>query len=55
MKDIKFLLKKKKKSDNMVVENTKMCQQMKNKTLLGIEKNAIKPPHLVIRNYCSKN
>ena len=41
MKDIKFLLKKK-KSDNRVVDNTKMYQQMKNKTLLGIEKKCCK-------------
>ena len=38
-KDIKiFLKKKKKKSDNMVVNVTKIPQKMKNKSLLSIEK-----------------
>ena len=34
-----FLRKKKKKSDNMVVNNTKIYQKMKSKSLLSIEKN----------------
>ena len=39
VKDIKiFLKKKKKKSDNMVVNITKIYQKMKNKNLLSIEK-----------------
>ena len=39
VKDIKiFLRKKKKKSNNMVVNVTKISQKMKNKTLLSIEK-----------------
>ena len=37
-----FLEKKKKKSDNMVVNVTKISQKMKNKSFLTIEKNAIK-------------
>ena len=42
VKDIKiFLRKKKKKSDNLVVNVTKISQKMKNKSLLGIEKNVI--------------
>ena len=40
MKDIKiFLMKKKKKSNNMVVNLTKIFQKMENKSLLSIEKN----------------
>ena len=43
MKDIKvFLIKKKKKSDNLVVNNRKTYQKMKYKSLLSIEKNIIK-------------
>ena len=43
MKDIKFFLKdKKKKSDNMVVSNTKNYQKINNKSLVSIEKNIIK-------------
>ena len=39
-KDIKvFLEKKKKKSDNMVVNNAKIYQKMKNKSFLSKEKN----------------
>ena len=39
VKDIKILLKKKKKkSDNMVVNVTKIFQKMKNKRLLSTEK-----------------
>ena len=42
VKDIKSLLKKKKKkSDNMVVNVTKISIKMKNKSLLSIEKNII--------------
>ena len=42
MKDIKiFLKKKKKKSNNMVMNVTKISQKMKNKSLLSIEKNII--------------
>ena len=40
VKDIKvFLSKKKKKSDNMVVNDTKIFQKMENKSLLSIEEN----------------
>ena len=43
VKDIKIFLKmKKKKSNNMVVNVTKISQKMKNKSLLNIEKNIIK-------------
>ena len=39
VKDIKvFLEKKKKKSENMVVNNTKIYHKMKNRTLLSTEK-----------------
>ena len=38
VKDIKVFLKKKKKSDNMVVNDTKIYQQMNNKSLLSIKK-----------------
>ena len=34
-----FLRKKKKKSNNMVAKVKKICQKMKNKSLLGIEKD----------------
>ena len=36
-----FLKKKKKKNDNMVVNARKICQKMKSKSLLRIEKNII--------------
>ena len=36
-----FLKKKKKKSDNMVANVTKISQRMKNKSLLSIEKHII--------------
>ena len=36
------LKKKKKKSDNMVMTDTKIYQKMKNKSMLSIEKNTIK-------------
>ena len=43
VKDIKaFLKKKKRKSNNMVMNDTKIYQKMKNKSLLSIEKNIIK-------------
>ena len=43
MKDIKVFLKKKKiKSSIMVVNDTKISQKLKNKSLLSIEKNIIK-------------
>ena len=38
MKDIKIFLKKKKKSNNMVVNVTKISQKIKKKSLLSIEK-----------------
>ena len=39
VKDIKiFLKKKKRKRNNMVVSNTKICQKIINKSLLSIEK-----------------
>ena len=39
VKDIKiFLRKKKKKSDNVVVNITKISQKMKNRSLMNIEK-----------------
>ena len=53
MKDIKIFLKKKRKNDNMVVNDTKICQKMKNKSLLSIEKIYIEIKHLIVilRNY----
>ena len=40
VKDIKVFLKtRKKKSNNMVLNNTKIYQKMKNKSLLSIQKN----------------
>ena len=42
MKDIKIILKKKKKKrHNMIMNVTKICQKMKNKSLLIIEKGII--------------
>ena len=42
VKDIKIFLKKKKtKSDNMVVNVKKISQEMKNKSLLSIEKDIV--------------
>ena len=42
VKDIKIFLKiEKKKSNNMVVNVTKISQKMKNKSLLSIEKSII--------------
>ena len=37
-----FLKKKKKKSDNMLMKDTKISQKIKNKSHLGIEKSIIK-------------
>ena len=43
VRDIKiFLKKKKKKRDNMVVNDTKISQKMKNKILLSVEKKYYK-------------
>ena len=43
VKDIKvFLKKKKKKSNKMVVKDTKISQKIKNKSLFNVEKNIIK-------------
>ena len=39
------------KSDNMVLNNTKIYQKMKTKSLLIIEKNVIKRLIIIIRNY----
>ena len=51
-KDIKlFLKKKKKKSDNINVNNTKIYQKMKNKCLLSIEKNIYKMRKMPYYNY----
>ena len=41
VKDIKIFLKKKKKSNKMVVNVRKISQKMKNRSLLSIEKNII--------------
>ena len=35
-------MKKNKKSENMVINNTKIYQKIKNKSLLSIEKNIVK-------------
>ena len=43
VKDIKVFLEiKKKKSNNMIMNNTKIYNKIKNRTLLSIEKNTIK-------------
>ena len=43
MKDIKvFVMNKKKKRDNMVMNDTQINQKTKNKSLLSIEKDIIK-------------
>ena len=43
VKDIKVFLKRmKNKSNNMVVDDTKIYQKMKNKSWLSIEKNIVK-------------
>ena len=41
MKDIKVFLKKKKKSNNMVMNVTKISQKRKNKSFFSIEKKII--------------
>ena len=49
--------KKRKKSDNMVVNDTEIYQKMKNKTLLSIQTNIIKWEKrfvIIIRNYYLK-
>ena len=52
VKDIKiFLRKKKKKSGNIVVNNTNIYQKMKNKSLLSIEKNIIEWEETSYYNY----
>ena len=52
VKDIKiFLKKKKKKSNKMVVNVTKISQKMKNKSLLSIEKNIVEWEKALYFNY----
>ena len=52
LKDIKVFLKKKKKtSNNMVVKDTKIYNNMKNKSYLSIEKNIIKSEKTPYYNY----
>ena len=52
MKDIKAFLKKKKKSDNMVVNNTKIYEKVISNSLISIEKIfKAKSLIIVIRNY----
>ena len=52
VKEIKiFLRKKKKKSDNMVVNVTKISQKMKSKSLLSIEKNIMQKEKIPYYNY----
>ena len=46
-----FLKKEKKKSVNMVVNETKIYQKMKNKSLLSIKKNIIKLAKMPYHNY----
>ena len=51
-KDVKIFLKnKKKKSENIVVNVTKISQKMKNKSLLSIENNIIKRERTLYYNY----
>ena len=42
MKDMKVFLKKKKKINNIIVEDTTISQRMKSKSWLSIEKNIMK-------------
>ena len=43
VKDIKVFLEiNKKKSNNMIMNNTKIYNKIKNRTLLSIEKNTVK-------------
>ena len=52
VKDIKIFLKKKnKKSNNMVVNVTKISQRRKNESLLSIEKNFIEWEKMPYYNY----
>ena len=52
VKDIKVCLKKKKnKSNNIVMNDTKMYQKMKNKSLLSMEKNIMKQEKMSYYNY----
>ena len=52
VKDIKVCLKKKKnKSNNIVMNNTKIYQKMKNKSLLSMEKNIMKQEKMPYYNY----
>ena len=52
MKDIEVFLKKnKKKSNNIVLKDTKIYQTMKNKSLLNTEKNIIKWEKTPYYNY----
>ena len=52
LKDIKVFLKKKKKtSNNMVVKDTKIYYNIKNKSYLSIEKNIIKSEKTPYYNY----
>ena len=60
LKGIKIFLKKeKKKSNNIVVSNTKIYQKMKRKSFLSIEKTVItskkKSLIITIRNYLEKD
>ena len=51
LKDTKIFLKnKKKKSNNMVVNVTKISQKMKNKSFLSIEENIIEPEKTLYYN-----
>ena len=51
VKDIKFFLKKKKKSNNLVMEVTKISQKIKNKSLLSIGKNIMEWERMLYYNY----
>ena len=52
MKDTKVFLKKKnKKSENMVVNDTKIYRTMKKKSFFSIEKNVIKQEKTPYYNY----
>ena len=52
VKDIKVCLKKKKnKSNNIVMNDTKIYQKMKNKSLLSMEKNIMKQEKMPYYNY----
>ena len=52
MKDIKIFQKKKKKeSNNMVMNVTKISQKMKSKSLLNIEKDIIEREKTLYYNY----